>query len=259
MLATEAKLLVELQAAAQRALAELLHAAQHELDATRARLRALTALRGAAERLRADVARLTQASRGTARDAAGKQLADELAAASATLKVALRTPGPADRADDEHRAAAAADSYVAAWRAGTAAALSKWAQATERPPLTTALTTSTALQDHRLRRIAATEVPQAYSEEHAARADQIAVQHADAKWLVLLVKCWDATLDRKLCAVCRDMNRRWAVVGTKFKGGLLPGSVHAHCRCQDSLLVMKPGVMIPGSAYLGASAGQRAA
>jgi hypothetical protein len=259
MLATEAMALGDLQAAAQRALDDVVQAAQHEQDPQRARLRALMALRSASERLRADVARVILAGRHGARADAGKQLTAELAAAAQTLKVAIATPGPADRADDEHRAAAAADSYVAAWRAGVAAALSKWASSTERPSLATALGTATAQQDHRLRRLAATEVPQAYSEEHAARADQIAEQHADAKWLVLLVKVWDATLDRKVCAVCAGMNGRWAVVGLKFNGGLLPGSVHAHCRCQSSLLVMKPGVMIPGSAYLGATAGHRVA
>ncbi len=259
MLATEATLLVELQAAAQRALDEVTRAAQHEQDPQRARLRALAALRVAAERLRGEVARAVLASRGAARDDASKQLARELDVAARTLKLTLPAPAPADRAADEHRAAASADAYTAAWRAGVAAALSRWVAAAERPPLATALATATDQQDHRLRRTAATEVPQAYSEEHAARADQLATKHADAKWLVLLVKVWDATLDRKLCPVCRDMDRRWAVVGLKFKSGMLPGSVHAHCRCQSSLLALKPGVLIPGSAYLGATAGFRAA
>jgi hypothetical protein len=255
MLAAEAELLHELQAAAQRALDALTRAGQHERDPKRARLRALAALRAATNKLRIEVARAVTAGRGAARDAAGAQLADELAAAAVTLKLtAIATPGRRDRADDEHRAAAAADAYVAAWRAGALVALNRWAADDERPALASALLKAHEQQDHRLRRTAATEVPQAYSEEHAGRADALAEEHRGAAWLVLLVKVWDATLDRKLCPVCANMDRRWAVVGGPFKGGLLPGAVHAHCRCQDSLLALKPGVMIPGAAYVGASA-----
>jgi hypothetical protein len=255
MLVAEAALLHELQIAALRALDMLTRAGQHERDPRRARLLALVALRSAADKLRHEVTIAVAAGRGAGRDAAAAQLADELDAAATTLKLtAIAIPGPRDRADDEHRAAAAADSYVAAWRAGALVAITRWTATADRPALATALTAAHEQQDHRLRRIAATEVPQAYSEEHAGRADALAEQHRGKAWLVLLVKVWDSTLDRKICPICADMDRRWAIVGRPFKGGLLPGAVHPFCRCLDSLLALKPGVMIPGAAYVGATA-----
>jgi len=94
------------------------------------------------------------------------------------------------------------------------------------------------MQAPRLTRIAATEIPRAYNAAHDEGAGWVAERHKDASWLPLVVKRWDATLDRKTCPVCRDMDGRIALLGMSFSSGRIPGFVHRHDRCQDSIIAL---------------------
>ncbi len=53
--------------------------------------------------------------------------------------------------------------------------------------------------------------------------------------LGLLVRRWDAKLDRA-CPRCRRLDGTIAIVGGSFEGGLLPGRVHPHCRCTETVI-----------------------
>ena len=77
-----------------------------------------------------------------------------------------------------------------------------------------------ALEDYRLRRVAATETFNAYSRGHY----EIDVPEGWARR-------WDATLDIRICRICRQMHGETVPVDESFSGGLVPGDVHPNCRC----------------------------
>lgn len=82
-----------------------------------------------------------------------------------------------------------------------------------------------ALEDYRLRRVAATEIPQAYSRLHYE------IDPGEG-WAIR----WDATLDLKLCQICRGMHGEIVPVGQPFSDGLVPGDVHPNCRCEPAFV-----------------------
>ncbi len=60
--------------------------------------------------------------------------------------------------------------------------------------------------------------------------------------LGLLVRRWDAKLDRA-CPRCRRLDGTIAIVGGSFEGGLLPGRVHPHCRCTETVIPLTAKLM----------------
>lgn len=84
----------------------------------------------------------------------------------------------------------------------------------------TPLKTAIALQDYRFRRVAATEVPNAYSRLHYE------INPGEGYGIK-----WDATLDLKSCKLCGNMHGQITHVGQSFKDGMVPGDVHPNCRC----------------------------
>lgn len=257
LLATEAQALADLRAATHRALGQVLVAAEAADSDRHTKRRLLLAIHHAADGLRQDLQAQVARGRRAARDAALQRTHLELAAALRAVRgAALTLPAASPAPEDAGRAAGAAESFTASWRAAlSAAVLRAERNGTEDaapPPL--ALRAASDGQDYRLRRIAVTEVAEAYGAEHAEAAATVEREHPSAAWLTLLVRVWDATLDRKLCPTCARMDGRWALLGTRFKGDLEPGAVHPHCRCVPVLLALKPAVLIPGSAYLGARA-----
>lgn len=77
-----------------------------------------------------------------------------------------------------------------------------------------------SLDDYRLRRIAGTEVPNAFSR-----------QHYTAQQLDGWARRWDATLDAKVCETCKSMHGITVPAYEAFPKGLVPGDVHPLCRC----------------------------
>ena len=238
LLLAEADLRREFGGAAARALDEvLIAAAGGALDRAQGRRVALAGVRGAAQGLQARIASATLTGRRAARTAAQGRLARELREVARELRLApLTPPPPADAAQDEALALAAGAAFAAPWSAGLTAAVLRWSRVGGE--LVPALRAAAAAHQHRLDRLAATEVPKAYSEEHSEGAGWVAQLHRDATWLPLVARRWDAANDRKTCAVCREMDGALAPLGGTFRGGLLPGEPHPHCRCQDTLIVL---------------------
>jgi SPP1 gp7 family putative phage head morphogenesis protein len=236
MLAAECALLERMLRLAQEAIARLLQATFVTADPARARRMAMLASGAVGDELRTAIAAAIVAGRAQARRAAASRLAAELSQVARELRTTMEPPPANDNgAEDQAAAQGAAEGYVSAWRAGMVAAIIRWDG--ERS-LAQALRKATDQQRHRLERIAATEVSRAYAAEHDEGIGWVAERHKDARWLPLVAKRWDATLDRKACPICRDMDGRLALPGMRWKGGLIPGTVHPHCRCMPSLIVL---------------------
>jgi len=243
MLAEERQLLQRLRRAADEALQHVLRAAD-AIGPGQTPGRLLVALRSAAIALRETISAAVLHVRAEARQTARQRLIAELHHATQELKVDIRMPPPGHAPQDAGLAQSAAESYVAAWRAILTVAVMRSYEGS----LHRALRAAHGTQQHRLERIAATEVPQAYNDEHDEDADRVAEQHRDARWLPLVVKRWDAKLD-STCAICHEMDGRIVPLGMSFRGGLIPGFVHPRCRCQQAIVVLPlrmRGEVVPG-------------
>lgn len=83
---------------------------------------------------------------------------------------------------------------------------------------------------YRLDRIAATENAHAFN---AAKTEDVEWRATAAG--VLLMRTWDATLDRQTCEVCEGLDGTSVRVGESFAGGIEPGDVHPFCRCVETI------------------------
>jgi len=97
--------------------------------------------------------------------------------------------------------------------------------------------TAIAANAWRLERIAATETSQAFNRSRLSNEERYWRDHRGADWLPLFVKVWDATLDKRVCATCKENNGSIRPIGFDW-GGLLPGVVHANCRCTSMTLFL---------------------
>ncbi len=232
ILRVERDALRSLRTAATVALASLLRSADGP-DAATVRRAVLVALRWPAEQLRRDVTQAVLLARGSARDAAFEHLATQIADA---IEGGVNMVGD-DRAEDMARAETAGDAYASAWRATMTATVITWARQEESGSLPQAIRRASASQDYRLVRTAATEVPQAFGVETDNGVGWIAEQYKGRDWLPFLVKRWDATLDRS-CERCRTLHGSYVPVGMQFSQGDIPGSVHAHCHCVPTIVLL---------------------
>lgn len=76
--------------------------------------------------------------------------------------------------------------------------------------------------------IAATETSQAFNDE---RDFELREFERTTSWAPFLMKEWDATLDRKVCPICDELDGTRKPLGFSFPEGALPGAVHPRCRC----------------------------
>lgn len=79
-------------------------------------------------------------------------------------------------------------------------------------------------------RLVRTEMVEAYNLQHQAGLELLN-EARDPKVTAEYVQRWDSTLDRRVCPICKDMDRRVAKVGGKFKGGYERPPAHPQCRC----------------------------
>lgn len=79
--------------------------------------------------------------------------------------------------------------------------------------------------------IAATEVSNAFNEERTRAEKAIVEQAKQETWFPMLVKEWDATLDKRTCKLCASLDGKRRMWGQDFAGGREPGRVHPNCRC----------------------------
>lgn len=86
--------------------------------------------------------------------------------------------------------------------------------------------------DYMLVRDAATEVASAYGEQRDADEERM------ARWplAALLLKMWDATLDRRACPRCKGLDGQLQMLGFSYVGGA-PGRTHPNCRCVSVLAI----------------------
>lgn len=82
--------------------------------------------------------------------------------------------------------------------------------------------------DNRLITIGITENSHAYNHEHRSAVINVAAKFN-------LIEVWDSTLDAGTCEVCWHMDGEEAIDG-RFEHGLVPGGVHARCRCTSHFL-----------------------
>lgn len=214
MLLVEQRAIVDLRAATRGVLGELvlsLGGVSAIGNATTARVWALTAVATAAKEVARRISRSVLEARRSARATALIRIAAESGSAP---------PPPSDAAEDAGLADAAAASYGAAWSAAVTRAVLAWADDPRGMPPIKAASDS---QDYRLARIAATEVSQAYNDEHEEAGRTLRRPGA--------VRRWEAMLDRRVCKVCREMDGKTTPLGGSFAGGREPGFVHPVCRC----------------------------
>lgn len=126
--------------------------------------------------------------------------------------------------EDRMRARAAAASFARDWLGTAQAALDEDAPA----PLRTAA----ARLERRLELQATTETAESFNAERSAETTRLARDPAARLWAPLLLKVWDASLDRA-CPICRGLDGQVRPWGVPFEGGRRPGGVHPGCRCNE--------------------------
>jgi hypothetical protein len=137
---------------------------------------------------------------------------------------------------DEIHAQAAAASFRAAWTAAVMAAVMR---AYSRDESTQeAISLASRLQDYRLARIARTEASRAFNQSRKESLKWISERHDDRNWIAAIFKRWDATLDSRVCAICRDLDGTYVPAGFDFPDGNEPGDVHVNCRCIQTLIYL---------------------
>ncbi len=163
------------------------------------------------------------------------------AARAAVQRVGHPDPGPLPRlatttSTDRAAAHAAAGSLAAAWLIATTSAVRVAASADE--PLPAAVHAAALAQDFRVRRVATTETARATTDARDEGAGWVEEQHREASWFPLLLKSWDATLDRRTCPRCSALHGITRPFGLPFPGGAEPGHLHPGCRCLSATLLL---------------------
>lgn len=203
-------------------------------DASKAAILSLLILGG--KKLRAGLRTRVTRARGDARGVAHDRLNVELQAAGAPLRFGAGLRMPKLHADPAH-AVAASDTIAATWQAAGLMNLNAALAAGTSPAR--AIDATSAAVDGRLRRIAATEVPQAYNDEHRRSSEDIAAElGGDVGLDVLLVRRWDAILDARTCQTCAARDGQVVPLGSSFKSGDEPGFVHPWCRCMSTVVAI---------------------
>jgi SPP1 gp7 family putative phage head morphogenesis protein len=82
--------------------------------------------------------------------------------------------------------------------------------------------------ENRVRRIIVTETNRAYNAQMVEVMDQLQEQNRDKK----IMKRWDATIDKRLCADCREMHGDVVELHAKFRRwGIETPPLHPFCCC----------------------------
>lgn len=93
-----------------------------------------------------------------------------------------------------------------------------------------------ALPIYAIEEKAATQTAEAFADERVRAEKRMVTRYAGTNWLPAMVKLWDATIDRRTCATCREMDNQFRVLGFDFSGGRVPALVHRKCRCVQVLI-----------------------
>lgn len=82
---------------------------------------------------------------------------------------------------------------------------------------------------HWAERIVRTETMNAYNVQHAEAIDQVNAGREEDE--PALLKRWDASLDKRLCQICADLDRRAVPTDKEFTSGVMHPPAHPNCRC----------------------------
>lgn len=242
---TEAKNLVALRTAARAVHHQLLG----HMAANPTRAAALRALGPSRAHMAGVVAQEILKARQRAKDAALDQAAAELLLLAHELKrlgyhqgLHFGQPVRSDEDADRASADAVGHSLAARW-AHAVLALLVASEDDEDPHIAGRAREVMQRLDKGIGRIAATETARAYAAQHDDAVDETLGEDEDLprkerKWLPFVAKRWNAVLDRKTCAVCRDHDGELATIGDDWSDHDMPGEVHANCRCVPALVLL---------------------
>lgn len=165
LLKAEAAALALLHTSAAAATDHVVRAVESEPHSPHAKSSAIRAVTAAATTLRAAVVDNVRRGRRLARDASLERLGVQLEAGWPGVDAPL----PSHAEEDIGHAESVADAFTAAWRTALLASVLRWAKGAPTElaePVGQVLRDAAEAQHHRLRRIAATEIPHAYTVEH---------------------------------------------------------------------------------------------
>lgn len=184
--------------------------------------------------------------------------------AAGLIALLLGRGAPGARSTEDHTIASTiGDSFASAWSGAMLVVILKWRRESARTSdLLGRLRGIPEQTDGRVRRIGATETSRAYNDQHEADVRSLVPPSEPAPAtpyrsptnppgpatappfapgiMAGLFKRWDATLDRKTCAVCRSHDGEIVHAAGAFGGDDRPGDVHAFCRCLETLVFL-PG------------------
>ncbi len=173
---------------------------------------------------------------------------DRLSVEWETIRGALQRAGHQDpgaleainvaSSDDDMAGQTLGQAFAASWGQALSVAIWNWADSDSRKTLPGVVVEAAAATDYRLRRAATTETARAFSDARDEGMDSIAELHKDTTWFPALLKTWDATLDRKTCKTCKELDGTTRPWGFSFPGGEEPGYVHPGCRCIVGTLLL---------------------
>lgn len=157
-------------------------------------------------------------------------------------KAGYRDPGgigthPTLAPTDDAAAHRTGQSFAAGWSSMVLAAAWTWSEGTAE---SIAPAVANIDIDGRVRRIAATEAAQSFEDARDEGCGWLAEQHSERDWYPFVLKRWDASNDRKVCRVCRDLDGDTAPLGGTFRGGYSPGYAHSFDRCCSSIVAAIP-------------------
>lgn len=215
----------------------------HATDRRRAADTAIGIVSRALDRMRAALTDATFLGRAATRHASLTRFRAEWQLVRADVD-ALGLEPPADLPhlalhgpEDQAQANLAGQSLAAAWGHHVIAAVYRWAAKDDGALIDAALSSEQATAP-RLGRVASTETSRAFTDAREEGMGWAAVEYGDDLWFPGLFKSWDATLDKRVCRVCEDLDGKVALYGTDFEDGAEPGYVHPGCRCVVSTVFL---------------------
>lgn len=163
------------------------------------------------------------AAKGAARRVGAQRMQSEVEATARGQRVTL--------VHDEHKVTAAADRLAAerASREYSDALLREAQRIIDAADRAQAYVLVSAT-DRALESISVNEVASAFSDERRRLEKAAKREHGGTNWFPLMVKMWDATLDRRVCVRCERLHGKVRPWGVDFAGHSEP-PVHARCRC----------------------------
>jgi hypothetical protein len=163
------------------------------------------------------------AAKGAARRVGAQRMQIEVESTSRGQRVTL--------SHDDHKTTAAAD-RLAAERASReySDAILREAQSIIDAANKAQASSLVSATDRALNEIAVNEVAHAFSDERRRLEKAAKREHDGTNWFPLMVKYWDATLDRRTCPRCEKLDGKIRPWGVDFAGHTEP-PVHKRCRC----------------------------